>query len=139
MEKQIKIIVKILLLAFLLSALAGCNPEGDEDFSLPRDRYKGSWFCQEDADPIGYYASITPDPYNSTQVIIDNFFNLNGTVTAIVTEGTITVNNQVMKGIPGTYWCEGYGTLTKNKGEYVIHWSKYGANNDETTSTYTKQ
>jgi len=138
MEKRIKTIAKLLLLAFLFSALAGCNPEKDDDFSLPRDKYVGSWLCQ-DADGAGYIANISSDPSNSAQVIVKNFFDLRGNVTAIVTDESITVPNQKMQGIPGTYWCEGFGSLTKKGGIYIIYWSKYAVNNDETTSTYTKQ
>jgi hypothetical protein len=138
MEKQIKIIVKILLLAFLFSALAGCTPEGDEDFSLPRDKYIGSWLCR-DEDGAGYYATISSDPSNSAQVIIKNYCRVQGTVTAIVTNESITVTKQIMQGIPGTYWCEGNGSLTKRAGIYTIHWWKYNAYEIETTSVYTKQ
>jgi hypothetical protein len=138
MEKHIKLIVKCLLLALLFAFLAGCKPETDDDFSLPRDRYIGSWLCQ-DADGAGYRATISSDPSNSTQVIINNFFDLRGNVTAIVTEGTITVNNQIMSGIPGTHRCEGFGRFSKRGGTSTIFWELYAANNDEITSTFTKQ
>jgi hypothetical protein len=44
-----------------------------------------------------------------------------------------------MQGIPGSYWCEGFGRLTKKGGKYTIFWELYAANDDEITSTYTKQ
>ena len=138
MDKHLKITVKTLLLALLFASLAGCTPEGDDDFSLPRDKYLGEWFCQ-DSDMAGYYATISSDPSNSTRVIIQNYFDLKGTVTAYVTEGTITVDNQVMQGISGTFRCEGIGSLTKKGNSYVIYWKPYIANDDEITSTYTKQ
>ena len=141
MDKHIKITAKILLLALLFASLAGCISEGDEDFSLPRDKYIGSWFCQ-DSDGAGYYATISSDPTNSAQVIIKNYFNYKGTVQAIVTEGTIVVNNQEMvmpPNIQGTYHCEGNGSLTHKNGIYTIYWRLYAANDDETTSIYIKQ
>jgi hypothetical protein len=137
-EKHIKTYLKLLLFGILLSLLAGCTPEGDDDFSLPRDKYRGDWIGQDD-DGASYNVVISPDPSNSTQVIISNYFALKGTVTAIVTETTITVTNQKMQGISGTYWCEGRGLLTRKHGVYTITWSLYAANNDETTSIYTKQ
>ena len=138
MEKRIKIIIKFLLFALLLSFLASCNKDNDDDFSLPRDRYIGNWLCQ-DADGAGYLATISSDPSNSARVIIQNYFDLRGTVTAYVTEGTITVDKQKMQGISGTFWCEGNGLLSKRNGIYTIYWKLYAANDDETKSTYTKQ
>jgi len=137
-EKRIKLFIKLLLLGILLSFLASCTKDGDDIFSLPRDKYLGKWTCQT-ADGAGYHATISSDPSNSTQVIITNFFSLRGTVTAIVTEETITVTNQKMMGIPGTYMCAGIGSLSRKNGIYTIYWSLYAAGNDETKCTYTKQ
>jgi hypothetical protein len=130
--------IKYLLVVLLFLAIAGCRKEKEEDFSLPRDKYIGSWRCQ-DEDGAGYIANISSDPSNSAQVRIQNYFNLRGTVTAIVTEGTITVNLQVMQGILGTYRCEGFGRLSKKNVTYTIYREKYIANDEEITSTYTKQ
>jgi hypothetical protein len=131
-------IVKYLLVVLLFLAIAGCRKEKEEDFSLPRDKYTGTWRCQT-AEGTGYYTTISYDPSNSTQVLIQNYFALRGTVTAIVTEGTITVNNQKMQGISITHWCEGFGRLSKKNGIYTIFWELYADNDEETTSTYTKQ
>ena len=140
MDKHIKIITKILLLTLLFSLLASCTPDGDDDFTLPRDRYIGTWKSIT-SDNAGYFTTISSDPTNSTRVIIQNYFNLdhNGTVTAYVTEGTITVDNQKMQGASGNHWCEGNGSLTKRSGIYTIYWHKYAAGNEELTATYTKQ
>ena len=136
-EKHIRLYLKLLFFGVLLSLLAGCTQEGDDDFSLPRDKYIGSWLCQDD-DGAGYYATITSGT-SSIEVVINNYFNLRGTVTAIVTEATITVNKQEMKGIPGTFWCEGGGSLYSRNGKYTIEWKKYAAGDEERTSIYTKQ
>ena len=138
MEKHIRIYLKLLFFGLLLSLLAGCTQEGDDDFSLPRDKYAGEWICQ-DADGAGYKATITSDPSNSAQVIIYNFFGLGlkGTVTAIVTSQSITVTEQTMQGVPGTYRCYGIGLL--NNKNNIITWDPYIANDDKTTSIYTKQ
>jgi len=137
-EKHIKLFIKLLLFGILLSFLASCTIDGDDEFSLPRDKYLGKWTCQT-ADGAGYHATISSDPSNSTQVIITNFFSLKGTVTAIVTDETITVTKQKMQGIPGTYMCEGLGSLSKKNGIYTIYWILYAAGIDETTCTYTKK
>ncbi|MCL2511989.1 MAG: hypothetical protein FWF09_08060 [Bacteroidales bacterium] len=138
MEKRIKTIAKFVLLGLLFASLAGCTRDDDDDFTSTRDKYRGNWLCQ-DADGASYYATISSDPSNSARVVIQNYFDLKGTVTAYVTEGTITVDNQKMQGIPGTYWCEGNGSLTKKNGIYTIYWKLYAAGNDEIPSTYTKQ
>ena len=131
--------LKLLFFGVLLSLLAGCTPEGDDDFSLPRDKYIGSWFCQDDGGAVGYYATISSDPSNSTQVLIKNYFDYRGTVYAIVTDATITVPNQKMQGISNTVWCEGNGALSTKNGKYTIHWALYGLGNEDITSIYTKQ
>ena len=130
----------LIILSILFTLLAGCTPEGEDDFSLPRDKYVGNWICQDEGGTIDYKATITADPSNSAQVIIKNYFDLKGSVTALVTENTITVTNQKMQGLlSGDYWCEARGSLTKKNGKYTINWSLYAANNEEITSTYTKQ
>ena len=132
---------KFLLVALFFAVLAGCTPETDDDFSLPRDKYRGSWFCQdnEGIGIVGYNATISDDPSNSTQVLIHNYFKLEGTVYAIVTDETITVPNQKMQGVMGNHWCEGRGSLSKKGGTYTIYWKLYAAGDEEITSTYTKQ
>jgi len=137
-EKHIKLFIKLLLFGILLSFLASCTKDGEDDFTLPREKFTGIWTCRS-SDGAGYEATILSDPSNSTQVIISNFFSLRGTVTAIVTDETITVTKQKMQGIPGTYICEGLGSLSKKNGIYTIYWSLYAAGIDETTCTYTKQ
>ena len=130
-----------IILGILFTMIAGCTPETkDEDFTLTRDKYVGKWFCQ-DSDGASYNATITSDPSNSSQVIINNYFKLEGNVTALVTETTITVSNQKMQGISGNFWCEGRGLLSKKNGIYTIYWELYtnGDDNIKITSTYTKQ
>jgi len=128
---------KFLLVALFFAALAGCTPETDDDFSLARDKYLGSWQCQ-DSDGAGYHATISTGS-SDIEVVVNNFFDLRGRVTAVVTEGTITVNKQIMQGIQGTYHCEGFGRLTQKSGTHIIYWEKYIANDDDITSTFTKQ
>ncbi|MCL2511251.1 MAG: hypothetical protein FWF09_04295 [Bacteroidales bacterium] len=142
MNKNIQTIAKILLWALLLSLLASCTrDDDDEDFINPRDRYLGTWLCK-DADGASYRATISSDPSHSSYVIIKNFYDYKGTVRALVSSETITVSNQEMvmpAGVIGTYWCEGIGSLTKKSGTFIIDWRKYAANEDETTSIYTKE
>jgi hypothetical protein len=137
----IAIIVKKLneesVVALNVTTFYGTGDDNGDDFSLPRDKYIGSWRCQ-DADGAAYIATISSDSSNLTQVIIKNYYSLNGTVTAVVTEGTITVNNQKMQDVQGIYWCEGVGSLSKKGETYTIYWWKYNACEIETTSTYTK-
>jgi hypothetical protein len=135
-EKRIKIFLKFLLFGILLSVLASCTKDGDDDYTLPRDRYRGEWIGQA-GDGASYRVTISSDPSNLSQVIIENYCGLKGTVMAIVTEGTITVPKQTMQGIPGTYWCEALGTLSKNG--KTISWNPYIAYDINTTCTYTKQ
>jgi hypothetical protein len=131
-------IKQLLFLFFLLMFFAGCEIDDDENFTLPRDKYIGQWLCEESGG-AAYRTTITSDPNNSTQVIIHNFFNLSGNVTAIVTNESVTVQNQKMLNILGSYWCEGFGRYTHKNGAASINWSKYAANNEELTAIYIKQ
>ena len=137
MNKHTKLFIKFLFVALFFAALAGCTPETDDDFSLPRDKFIGSWQCL-DSDGAGYHATISAGS-SDIEVVITNFFDLRGRVTAIITEGTITVNKQIMQGIQGTFHCEGFGRLTQKSGTHIIYWEKYIANDDDITSTFTKQ
>ena len=138
MEKKISKIA-LLLSCILILVFSGCEPDGIEpDDETVREKYIGTWSCQTTEMKRAYRVTISADPANSSRVIIDNFFGLGGKVYALVTSVSITVSEQQMQNIQGTFYCQGSGRTTTTNGKMVINWSEYIANDEEVTSVYTK-
>jgi hypothetical protein len=89
-----------LLAAFSGLLLTGCEPVEEENTSDdPRDPYIGVWQFVElkSSDGQSYIVTITKDPKNSAQVILENFGNPGSSeieVTGIVTSNQIVVSSQ---------------------------------------------
>lgn len=90
-------LLPVLLLVMLFPA---CLPEDDPvNPGDPRDKFLGTWKVNETCSRMNYTVQITPDPSNSSQVLIANFGNPGpgyDPAVAIVTSGTITVTSQTI-------------------------------------------
>jgi hypothetical protein len=106
-------LLPVLLLVMLFPA---CLPDDDDPVNPgdPRDKFLGTWKVNETCSRMNYTVQITPDPSNSSQVLIANFGNPGpgyDPAVAIVTSGTITVTTQTI----GEGWTvSGTGTYLQN-------------------------
>jgi hypothetical protein len=74
MKFKTTIILFILILSgfFLIPA---CVPDDDPIEDDPREKYLGAWLCTESTS-ISYTVTISKDPSNSTQILMNNFHHL---------------------------------------------------------------
>ena len=128
-----------LLLAFVsVFMVPGCDPDENPFDPLdPRDQYLGTWTVQEAGKKkITYEVTISSDPGNSVQVLIDNFYNIGITPYAIVTSSTITLPQQTFSFPSVKVW--GSGSYSNDKISWVYYVND-GADLDTVVSTYTRQ
>lgn len=120
-----KLIPPFLLIVFL--ALGGCEEDIIPDLEDARDAFIGTWTCTDypgKSQSSAYTVEITADTYNSSRVLIYNYFQLGYEVApyAVVAGNTITVPEQLVEN--GTWQVSGFGQLKGNE----IHWQEYNAN-----------
>jgi hypothetical protein len=119
-----------------------CNPDdgGDPAPTDPRDKFVGSWLCQETSQSgnSSFSVTISIDGSNSSQIFLDNFYHLGvgKKVYGVVAGNNVTLPNQVVNGFTVK---SGNGTIvnsdTKINFSYVVN---DGADDDSCTAVYTK-
>ncbi len=129
-----------LLLIFVLS-FTSCTDEIND--LVPDDaleKFLGTWTCQETGDGINsdlnvYNLTITRNPSNTAEVLINNFNQLQETATALVVSNNIFVESQ--KILNGTITIEGEGFYSS--GEILLNYSvDTGADLENFTARYYK-
>jgi hypothetical protein len=142
-----KSIFRILLFLSVLATtglLPSCEPDNTDinDPNDPRNDYVGVWrFTESKKNTLSqsYIVTISLDPDNSSQVILDNFCNPGTTdygATGIVTTNQIVVSSQQLS---NNWLVSGSGKLTS---EGKMTWSysiTVGGDLEYYTATATKQ
>ncbi|MFO7977135.1 MAG: hypothetical protein R6U64_00630 [Bacteroidales bacterium] len=132
----------LLPLAFSLFLMQGCIDElGEDPFADPMEKFLGTWNVEESSTIYGdgfvYTVSITPNPQNSSEVLISNFYYQGDNVQAraLIAGNVITIIEQsicddsiIVKG-SGT-WISGRINL-----QYTAN---TGADLDEVSAVYTR-
>ena len=136
MKRIIQLSGLIVLLGFWS---VSCTPDANEDPNPndPRQKFIGTWLVQEAGKAkLTYQVTITENPANSSEVILNNFYNFGIKPYAIITSGTITVPVQSFstQGIQ----VNGSGEYASNKIQWVYYVNN-GADLDTIVSVYTKQ
>jgi hypothetical protein len=139
--------VRFLLFMAVLTGFLfiGCEPT-DETTSEddPRDPYVGVWqFIENSKSTEGqsYIVTISKDPANSGQVILQNFGNPgtpDASVTGLVTSNQIIVTSQVTS---NNWTVEGTGKIS-NSAKTTMAWTYsllIGADLESHTATATRQ
>ena len=133
-----------ILMGFL--AIYSCELINDvPDDGDPRARIEGQWQCDENSQLYKstediYWVYIDPDPYDSTRVIISNFYNLGDDIDVYVkvNDNSLSISNQTTK--DGYKVLSGSGSISSNYKQ--INWN-YRIDDgsgeiDNVTATYTK-
>ncbi len=137
---------RLFLLFVAMSGLfiSGCEPVDEPTGSDDRDPYVGVWqFIESFKSPVGqsYIVTISKDPDNSSQVLLQNFGNP-GTqdvkVTGIVTSNQIIVTTQ---NLSNGWTVEGSGKIT-NVNKTSMSWTysiTAGGDKEYYTATASRQ
>jgi hypothetical protein len=141
MKKHLK---NLSWLIFLVILVSGCEdfpifPTGDD----AREKVSGLWLCDESDGYLKsaletYYVEIDPHPYDSTKVLISNFFNVDDDAEAGISGTSLTLASQILE---GGFTVHGSGVVSKNYTQ--IDWVYFVDDGSGTeykvTAVYTKE
>lgn len=109
----------VIMACFLIFTLIAC-----EEFSAPKNnkdvalRLEGQWKCTESSSifkstGISYLIYLTPSEFDSSQIVIENFYNLGDAVVAVaqVDGSRLVLNNQKLE---GGFFLSGIGAISEN-------------------------
>lgn len=144
--KSMKITYLFLFIMLASASLffIGCEPVDDNTTSDdPRDSFTGDWMFLESfksTESQSYMVTISKDPNNSSQVILENFANAGPgiSVTGIATSTQIVVSSQKMS---NGWTVEGAG-ITDKQDKSIMAWTlsvTAGGSKDDFTATATRQ
>jgi len=115
---------KLPFIILLLSIFSSCLPDEEinPDSDDPRDNIEYTWTCNENSPTYGeltYMVDISKDPYDSTKVILSNFYQLGtwSTTKATLSGKTLTISSQTVDG----HTISGQGTIESNY--KTINWT----------------
>lgn len=130
---------KYFLPFFLMVVLFwSCNPDPPDEED-PRDKFVGTWLCQETSD-LSYTVNITKDPNNEKRILFYNFHHLGFNEYAFgeVNNNTVIVPFQLV--CQGTMNVQGSGGMSNNNSVITLNYIfDDGANKDTVNAVYTKQ
>ena len=133
------------ILFTLASLLFSCNPDDTNNDPQPtddpRDKFEGSWLCNEQISgevPTAFTVTISLNSANSSQIHLANFYQI-GTakkVYGVVANNSVSIPNQ---SVSKSLSIHGSGTMNNNSTQ--ISWTYYvdsGADIDTCTAIFTK-
>ena len=135
---------RLFWMIFLVILISGCEdfpilPVGDD----PREKVSGLWLCNESEGYLKsvletYYVEIDPHPYDSSKVIISNFFNVDDDAEAGISKTTLTLASQTLE---GGFTVHGSGVISKNytQIDWVYFVNDGSGENYKVTAVYTKE
>jgi hypothetical protein len=139
MNKMKKTFRLTFILATLISILYSCNPDdnSDQPTADPRDKFVGSWLCNETSTQNGnssYTATISLNSGNSSQIYINNFYG-SLKVYGVVANLNVTLPQQTVN----SFTIHGSGTMGSNNTKINMnYWVDTGADIDTCTAVYSK-
>jgi hypothetical protein len=111
---------KIVYFLFVLGSLyvVSCSPDSKDDALTPtssdeRDKFVGTWLCNETSQITNssYTISISKSTTNSSEIIINKFYNLVAQARASVSSNSISIPYQNLSSIG---FGSGNGKLSSN-------------------------
>lgn len=142
MKSPMKKILKTALFASTVFVLAitSCQPEEEPTPADARDPFVASWNCNENSSQIGntpYVVHINKSTSNTSQVLIENFYNIGFSYKAVATiDGSnLTIAQQTYNGNQ----LHGSGTKTGANTITMTYYMNNGSTIDTCTATLTRQ
>jgi hypothetical protein len=137
-----KIFRTSIIAAIFASFLFACNPNDPStpDNTDPRDKFVGSWLCNESSHLNGassFTVTISNNPSNSSQILIANFYQLGTSqkVYGVVAGSNVSIPSQTLSSVT----IKGDGSIASNNTK--INWNYIaddGADKDTCTAVYSK-
>ncbi len=121
-----RLIIIALLMALFFNSCA-LDEENIPDETDPASAFIGSWSVSDNSLKLNYTVTISRNPLNSTEVILNNFAGSNDAATGLVTGKTITVLNQQI----GSGWYVGGSGTYKNESRLEFTYDLEIAGNEE--------
>jgi len=87
-----KFLILIIFLAGFLVLQSCAVTSDDEDGDI--DKYFGTWSVSDQAARLNYNVTITANPSNSSEILLNNFADLNSTAVGLVVGNNIAIDNQ---------------------------------------------
>jgi hypothetical protein len=132
---------KLIYILFVFSTLylVSCKSDNNEDPITPstgdaRDKYVGTWMCNEISQVINssYTITISKSTTNSSEIVINKFYNLATQARASVAGNNITIPYQSLSSLG---FASGTGTLATNGTNLALNYIvKIGPNPNDTCS-----
>jgi len=132
-----KNIVRLLFISCLSLILFSCDEDSLDEFNDPRDQFLGTWNVSENELKDAYAVNIVKNPSNSSEVLINNFWNTTGNPPAALVVGKkIFFNEANFLDSESTVNGEGFLNNDKITWQYTVF---DGADEKEYDAIYTLQ
>jgi hypothetical protein len=129
-------------IALFSAAFISCQPEEEPTPADARDPYVASWTVSETSSQIGtvnpYTVHINKSTTNTSQILIENFYNMGFPVkaTANISGSAVTISPQTFN---GTNQLHGSGNKTGPNTIVLTYFMNDGSTIDTCTATLSRQ
>ncbi len=129
-----KLLFPIIILASLFF-LQSCAVTDDGDDSNAREKYYGTWNVSDQASRLNYSVTITANPSNSSEILLNNFADLNSSAIGLIVDNIVVIDNQPLN---DDYSVVGTGKfINNNKLEFSFDLND-GIDSESRDAIYTK-
>jgi len=98
-----------ILIVFGLFIMQSCAVTSDDDEGDDIEKYIGTWHVTDNAARINYNVTITANPSNSAEILLNNFADLNSSAVGLVVGNSVVLDSQSL----------GSGYSVSGSGSYV--------------------
>ena len=131
MKKKLLLPIIILLGLFVMHSCAVTTDDDNDD----REKYVGTWSVNDQSSRLNYNVTITINPSNSAEILLNNFADLNSTAIGLVVGNSVVIDNQQLN---SDYTVNGSGNYINNgKMEFSFSLNN-GIDIESRVATYTK-
>ena len=122
----------VLLLSVLLLGSCAITTEDESD---DIEKYTGTWSVSDQSVRINYSVTITTNPSNSAEILINNFADLGSTAVGLVIGDSVVIDNQ---SLGSDYSVNGDGQYINNGKLEFSFKLKDGIDNEARVAIFTK-
>jgi len=105
MKRKLLVLVLIVFGLFIMQSCAVTSDDEGDDI----EKYVGTWNVSDNASRLNYNVTITANPSNSAEILLNNFADLNSSAIGLVVGNSVVLDNQSL----------GSGYTVSGSGSYV--------------------